>query len=119
MGVILDSCIWVALAAQTLEHQTVIVTPPPRMGESEHGSIGANKQPLLRVTKNMTTDSAPVRYISSGLIGDACRGKEAVRRRNEEALASWSDAVGGQAPSRSGVGRRGSATNRVHMEGAA
>ena len=68
MGVILDSCIWVALAAQTLEHQTVIVTPPPRMGESEHGSIGANKQPLLDTPNHTPPPPPPVE-----------REKEAVR----------------------------------------
>ncbi|WP_454742696.1 RidA family protein [Cupriavidus necator] len=74
---------------------------------------------LLRFTKNMTTDLGLARFISNGLIGDTRRVEEAVRRCNEEALASWSDAVGWQATSRGGIGRGGSPTNGVHVESSA
>jgi len=67
----------------------------------------------------MTTDSGLARFISNGLNGGARRAEEAVRRSNEEALASWSDAVGWQATGRGGVGRGGSPTNGVDVEGSA
>ena len=71
---------------------------------------------LLIFTKNMTTDSGLVRYISRTVTGECSHGAKEVERSGKEAAASWANAAGGKDASGIGDCGRGGAADRVHVE---
>ncbi len=74
---------------------------------------------LLIFSKNMTTDSRHVRYVSRVIAGEYWHGAKAIERSSKEAVACRADAAKRQRLRRGFAGSRCRTANCVHMEGAA